>query len=405
MNLLKLLYRLIPNILRDKINHIRFKILRKLGYISLLRRAGILTCRSNIQIGIDNVEEILKRHDTNLKFYNLVEENKSTTKSVAHLASQEIKEIKQLSARNEITILDINNSRFSFRNNHLLDEDMNVIYERYVDFQKLPIYREILPRKIKKIQGTVAYLSNTEISNYGHWMCLTLPLLRIYDNFFRLSQIDFFYVGSSPLTSWHRESLEKAGIAMSKIIQEPCTADRLLAVINNRIATINQIKYIEYAPIIQEDYLFVRNLFYEKYDTEIKKKKRIYVKRGKVIRRKVINESSVLTVLDKYGFEPVDMNDKTLPEEISIFYQAEAIVAPHGSALVNLLFIQPGVKVLELIPYGYVNSFFYAMASYGEAEYFCLQGENTMQDNVDPQFLDIYIDIQKLEEICQKAFG
>jgi hypothetical protein len=68
---------------------------------------------------------------------------------------------------------------------------MNVIYERYVDFQKLPIYREILPRKIKKIQGTVAYLSNTEISNYGHWMCLTLPLLRLYDIFFGLSQIDF----------------------------------------------------------------------------------------------------------------------------------------------------------------------------------------------------------------------
>ena len=168
--------------------------------------------------------------------------------------------------------MDINNSRFSFRNNHLLDEDMNVLYERYVDFQKLPISREILPRRIKKIQGTVAYLSNTEISNYGHWMCLTLPLLRIYDNFFGLSQIDFFYVGSSPLTSWHQESLKKAGIAMSKIIQESCTADRLIAVINNRIATINQIKYIEYAPIIQEDYLFVRNLFYEKYDIEIKKK-------------------------------------------------------------------------------------------------------------------------------------
>jgi capsular polysaccharide biosynthesis protein len=199
--------------------------------------------------------------------------------------------------------------------------------------------------------------------------------------------------------------LKRAGIAMSKIIQEPCTANRILAVINNRIATINQVKYIEYAPIIQEDYLFLKSLFYEQYDIKTKNKRRIYVKRGKAIRRKVINEASVMAVLDQYGFEPVEMNDKTLPEEVNIFYQAEAIVAPHGSALVNLLFVQPGVKVLELIPYGYVNSFFYALASYGEADYFCLQGENTMQDNVAPQFLDIYIDIQKLEEICQKAFG
>jgi hypothetical protein len=192
MNPVKLLYRLIPAIFRDKINYLRFQILRKAGYSSLLRKAGLLTCRSNIQIGIDNAEEILRRYNGSLIFYNLVEENKSTTKSVAHLPTQEIKGIKQLNARNEITILDINNSHFSFRNNHLLDEDMNVLYERYVDFQKLPIYREILPRKIKKIQGTVAYLSNTEISNYGHWMCLTLPLLRLYDNFFGLSQIDFF---------------------------------------------------------------------------------------------------------------------------------------------------------------------------------------------------------------------
>jgi capsular polysaccharide biosynthesis protein len=404
MNIAKLLYHLIPATSRNQINQWRFKALRRAGSIKLLRKLGILTCRNNLQIGIDNAEKNLAKYEK-VKFYNLVEENESLTNPVNHLACQELNEVKQLIARNEITILDITDSRFSFRNNHLLDAEMNVLYERHVDFKKLPIYREIVSKRIKKLQGTVAYLSNTQISNYGHWMCLTLPLLRLYDNFFGLEQIDFCYIGSSPLTSWHQESLERAGIAISKIIQEPCTSDRLVAAINNRVTMIGHTPYIEYAAITQDDYLFVRNLFYRKYDIKVKSQKRVYVKRGQVNRRRVLNELAVLETLKRHGFESVEMSNKTLPEEVSIFYQAEAIVAPHGSALVNLLFIQPGVKVLELMPFGYVNSFFYAMASYGAAEYFCLQGENTMQDNVAPQFLDIYIDIQKLEEICEKAFG
>jgi hypothetical protein len=70
------------------------------------------------------------------------------------------------------------------------------------------------------------------------------------------------------------------------------------------------------------------------------------------------------------------------------------------------------VKVIELIPYGYLNNCFYALASYGEAEYFYLEGEKIIQGNlegrklnryVDVRYLNLYIDIQKLDQICQMA--
>jgi len=76
MNSVKFLYRLIPAIFRDKINYLRFQDLRQAGYINILRKAGILTCINNIQVGIDNAEEVLKNYDANLKSHNIVEENK-----------------------------------------------------------------------------------------------------------------------------------------------------------------------------------------------------------------------------------------------------------------------------------------------------------------------------------------
>jgi hypothetical protein len=43
------------------------------------------------------------------------------------------------------------------------------------------------------------------------------------------------------------------------------------------------------------------------------------------------------------------------------------------------------------------------MASYGEADYFYLQGEKIIQKNVHIRDLDVLIDIQKLERICRLA--
>jgi capsular polysaccharide biosynthesis protein len=157
-------------------------------------------------------------------------------------------------------------------------------------------------------------------------------------------------------------------------------------------------------PITKEAYLFSRNLFLKSPSFDSKNKgNRFYVQRGNTKRRKVINEPQVISLLRKYGFEPIEMDNKTVQQQAELFSQAEAIVAPHGAALTNLLFVQAGVKVIELIPYGYTNNCFYAMASHGAAEYFYLQGEKANQGNSDIRCLDLYIDIQKLDEICKKA--
>lgn len=71
--------------------------------------------------------------------------------------------------------------------------------------------------------------------------------------------------------------------------------------------------------------------------------------------RRLINEDEIVTELAKAGFKTVYLEDMGMEEQILIFQQAEWIVAPNGSALLNLVFADPDVKVLILSQPGLFN--------------------------------------------------
>jgi capsular polysaccharide biosynthesis protein len=375
------------------------QILRTISYPNVMKQAGFLICNDYIQLSIDNVEQVADKHKPDIKFHQLIEENSKATRSANHLDGQTIEAIQPLIAKTETVVLDITQAEFSLRNNHLFDPNLNVIDECGLQFKKMPVHRKLLSKTTRKIDGTVAYLSNVESSNYYHWMCRTLPLVRVYQQFFDLQEIDFFYVGDSELKDFHKESLTRVGVKPAQILQEACTADRILAAISTRTRQFGS------APVVQANYDFSRGLFRQEIETNAATQRhRIYVQRGDVKRRKVINESQVIEHLSAYNFIPVRMDDKTLLEQVQIFSQAEMIVAPHGAALSNLLFIQPETKVIELIPCGYVNNCFYALSNYAGADYFYLQSEAIEQKQaLDEHYLDLYVNIKKLDAILQQA--
>ncbi len=389
----------LPFQLRRKIRKVVFKDFRRFGILDYLRKIGFLTYQKYLELNVINTGIIFDKNNQQLKIYTMVEEDE--IKPAVHLEGQELNGMQPFLATTETVVLDIVDCGFSLRNNHLLDKELNVIgEERTEELNKLfplPIYSEVIS-KATKLEGTVAYLSDPDPANYYHWMCRTLPLLRIYQKWFDWQEIDFFYIGQFPICSFHKESLEKAGISLDKITQSACTADRILVAITNR-----SIKWGD--PINKEAYFFTKNLFLKNSQSKLmNKKRRIYVKRGNTGRRKIINENQVIAVLESYGFASVLMDDKTVQEQADIFFQAEAIVAAHGAALTNLLFIQAKTKVIEIIPYGYVNNCFYAMASHGEADYFYIQSERMEHEiNIDRRTIDLYVDLQKLDKILQRA--
>ena len=67
-----------------------------------------------------------------------------------------------------------------------------MIYEKDIEFEQLPVYREELSANYQKLQGAMAYLSNTMPQNYGHWFIYTLPMLEIYWKFIDKKEIDYY---------------------------------------------------------------------------------------------------------------------------------------------------------------------------------------------------------------------
>ena len=88
---------------------------------------------------------------------------------------------------------------------------------------------------------------------------------------------------------------------------------------------------------------------------------RLYVSRAKAPRRRVANESELMPILEDHGFKTIYLKRPDLAEQISLFARAEAVIAPHGAGLTNLLFVPQGCKVIELFP-GIVTEYYHKLA-------------------------------------------
>lgn len=65
-------------------------------------------------------------------------------------------------------------------------------------------------------------------------------------------------------------------------------------------------------------------------------------------RRKIANANEVKQAIAQRGFYVVDFEGKTLQEQISTMMSAKIVVAQHGAALTNILYMPSGGKVVEI---------------------------------------------------------
>lgn len=237
----------------------------------------------------------------------------------------------------EASVLSIGNSECSFRNYHAIDGDRQVLYQREYPFGNLPVALQRLERLDGPAYPSVAYLSNTWVSNYYHWLMLVLPMVRHY----RAAgiEIEKLYVGQ-PLNSWQKSTFEYAGLSSDMVITEPCRAEvGHVAILTRHTGGVSP-----------EQIRWARSLFVP---NEPKPgSRRLFVGRGEVKTRRMIDEEVFAEALEReFGFEYILTTGMTFEEEIELFGQTEAIIAPYGAALTNMLFSPTTTKVLELTAY------------------------------------------------------
>ena len=81
-------------------------------------------------------------------------------------------------------------------------------------------------------------------------------------------------------------------------------------------------------------------------------KRRIYISRRQIERRKLANEPEVEQVFKEFGFHIIEPSGLTAAEVVSTFANCEFVAGPHGSGLYNVLFSRRKPKVLQLVPPG-----------------------------------------------------
>ncbi len=75
---------------------------------------------------------------------------------------------------------------------------------------------------------------------------------------------------------------------------------------------------------------------------------RVFLARRNMHWRRLLNEEEICEALGRLGFVTIYPEDLTLAQQIAMFNSARWIVAPNGSALLNLIFAQPGSRILIL---------------------------------------------------------
>ncbi len=114
----------------------------------------------------------------------------------------------------EHVYLAIDNQNFKLANNHLIDDRGKILYEPGIDLAALPTAHNYFSRKVERLKGSVAYLSNGTASHYGHWLQFALPLHRLYKKHVSLEAIDYYYVGDVGVSEYMRHCLSALEISM-----------------------------------------------------------------------------------------------------------------------------------------------------------------------------------------------
>lgn len=122
---------------------------------------------------------------------------------------------------------------------------------------------------------------------------------------------------------------------------------------------------------------------------------KIYITRQNARRRKLSNEAALWPRLEAKGFARVVLEELSWAEQIAAFRRARVIVAPHGAGLANLVFCEPGARVVELFHRDYVHWTYGQLASLVGADYRPLvsAGDGPVTHTLASNRLDIEADV------------
>ena len=261
---------------------------------------------------------------------------------------------------NPVSLVDLDSSRlyFSGERCHLKASNGQTIFDYATDERR---ENRLVHEDFRHLPGKSFLLAPTAGAHcYYHWMLDILPKLGLLERQgIALDSIDHFLVREIT-GEFQRETLAKMGIDASRIVEtvknQYLQCENLLHVdMNNGI----NLKMNRFVP------LWLKQMFLNAgtpaQGDEGRQRLRLYIGRPDGVRRGILNESEIKPIVEAAGFTMVVMEGMSVAEQAALLSRADALMAPHGGALTNMVFCKPGIPVIEIMS-RHVYPYYYGLA-------------------------------------------
>ncbi len=259
------------------------------------------------------------------------------------------------------------------------------------------IFRQNYFKEPKHYKGNVLNLLIGEggIVNYSHFLIDSISRIALLKKIGWYDKIDWFLIPSYK-QDYQKDIIRMLGIDESKIIpgdiENHIQADTLLAT--------TYVRYHEHIPTWCSDFLRSEFLKYNNTATDNKYKcPYVYISRNDSSKRRVLNEPELMGVLDRYGFRSFELSKLSFIEKISLFANAEVIIATIGAGQANLVFCQQNTSVIELMAEDFAQPFFNDLANKVgiQYDYLICKSDGRARTFKQGEKLNLMVDINQIE--------
>lgn len=108
----------------------------------------------------------------------------------------------------------------------------------------------------------------------------------------------------------------------------------------------------------------------------------LYISRANSQRRKIKNEEKLKKTLENLGIITIQLENLSLEQQIKTIYNARLIISTHGAGLTNLIFAQPGTKVIEFIPRKRFTQHYIKISTILNLQHFVIKYKGDYNDNL-----------------------
>ncbi len=220
------------------------------------------------------------------------------------------------------------------------------------------------PVETRPLPGLYSSITSPIAGNTFHWLIETLP--RIYS----LAYLDEPVTLLMPDTLPARRLEETVACLPPNVTLRLVPATARLQVERFALPSFLTTQWdFTFPP--REHTTYVRDCFYRAFNLspEAGGRRRVYISRARASQRRVVNEDEVLKELRPRGFETHYLEDLPFAEQVALLHDAEAVIAPHGAGLSNLIFAGR-IPVLEFLGRSVTPIYFFLALSLGQTYHY-----------------------------------